>query len=289
MILGVYGASGLGTEYENLAEVINEQENRWESIVFVDDDPNNTKYICDILTSAEAVVQSPVVKGTSVTFAYKAPSASSVKLAGSFNNWAQVSMAKNAYGIWTTTVNNIAPGIHTYKFIANNDWVTDPVNPWIMADSDNNENSAFIVLDPNAVDTNEITVKIHYARTDGNYSGWNTWMWGLTFPSGQYDLKNEDGHMTATVKVPGRSTQSISYIIRHSTTANAWHNQEYGERRVDLSDIVSGTVHCYVNSGEYSTVRVLDTDVIQKNKISSVKFNKILYFLKAPNRLLNSW
>lgn len=39
MILGVYGASGLGTEYENLAEVINERENRWESIVFVDDDP----------------------------------------------------------------------------------------------------------------------------------------------------------------------------------------------------------------------------------------------------------
>ena len=39
MILGIYGASGLGTEYEQLAEVINEQQNRWESIVFVDDDP----------------------------------------------------------------------------------------------------------------------------------------------------------------------------------------------------------------------------------------------------------
>lgn len=39
MVLGVYGASGLGTEYENLAEVINEAQHRWDEIVFVDDTP----------------------------------------------------------------------------------------------------------------------------------------------------------------------------------------------------------------------------------------------------------
>lgn len=39
MILGVYGAGGLGTEYENLAEVINSVQHRWESFVFIDDDP----------------------------------------------------------------------------------------------------------------------------------------------------------------------------------------------------------------------------------------------------------
>ncbi len=240
---------------------------------YADEDTANTKYNCDILTSAEAVAQSPVVNGTSVTFAYKNASASSVKLAGSFNNWTQVSMTKNAYGVWSTTVTGIAPGIHTYKFIVGSDWITDPVNPWIMAGSDSNQNSAFIVLDPNAVDTNEITVKIHYARPDGSYSGWNAWLWGLTFPSGQYDLKNEDGHMTATVKVPGRSTHAVYYILRHSTAENAWESQEFGERKVDLSDIVSGTVHCYVNAGDFSVVRVLDTDVVQRNKISSVKFD----------------
>lgn len=39
MVLGIYGASGLGTELESLAERINEVENRWDDYVFIDDDP----------------------------------------------------------------------------------------------------------------------------------------------------------------------------------------------------------------------------------------------------------
>lgn len=39
MVLGIYGASGLGTEYETLAVLINEETPRWEDIVFIDDTP----------------------------------------------------------------------------------------------------------------------------------------------------------------------------------------------------------------------------------------------------------
>lgn len=39
MILGIYGASGLGTEFDCMADLINEAEHRWEDIVYVDDDP----------------------------------------------------------------------------------------------------------------------------------------------------------------------------------------------------------------------------------------------------------
>ena len=39
MVLGIYGASGLGTEFESLARRINEDFDRWEDIVFVDDAP----------------------------------------------------------------------------------------------------------------------------------------------------------------------------------------------------------------------------------------------------------
>ena len=39
MVLGIYGASGLGAEFLSLAEKINEEQNKWESIIFVDDDP----------------------------------------------------------------------------------------------------------------------------------------------------------------------------------------------------------------------------------------------------------
>lgn len=39
MILGIYGAGGLGAEFSGLAEAINEAQNKWERILFVDDTP----------------------------------------------------------------------------------------------------------------------------------------------------------------------------------------------------------------------------------------------------------
>lgn len=39
MVLGVYGASGLGTELAGLAERINMETPRWDEIIFVDDSP----------------------------------------------------------------------------------------------------------------------------------------------------------------------------------------------------------------------------------------------------------
>lgn len=37
MILGIFGAGGLGREVLELAKIINEKDNRWEDIVFIDD------------------------------------------------------------------------------------------------------------------------------------------------------------------------------------------------------------------------------------------------------------
>lgn len=45
MVLGIYGASGLGTEFESLARRINEDFDRWEDIVFVDDAPEKNGQI----------------------------------------------------------------------------------------------------------------------------------------------------------------------------------------------------------------------------------------------------
>ena len=38
MVLGIYGASGLGMELETVATLVQGQQNRWEDIVFIDDD-----------------------------------------------------------------------------------------------------------------------------------------------------------------------------------------------------------------------------------------------------------
>ncbi len=54
MILGIYGASGLGREVEIIARKINEIENRWERIVFIDDN--------DMITEVMGVPSCPFAK-----------------------------------------------------------------------------------------------------------------------------------------------------------------------------------------------------------------------------------
>ena len=117
---------------------------------------------------------------------------------------------------------------------------------------------------------NTVTVKLHYHRTDRNYTGWNFWIWRLGMTSRQYDLAWDGDHMSATVVVPGRSTGYISFIPRYSTAGNNWAAQEYGERRVDLSDVVSGTVHCHIYAGNYHTQLKMGADAVCANKLSSV-------------------
>lgn len=120
---------------------------------------------------------------------------------------------------------------------------------------------------------NTITVKLHYHRPDRNYTGWNFWVWGLGMTSCQYELAWEGDHKCATVTVPGRATGYISFIPRYSTVSNNWAAQEYGERRVDLSDVVCGTVHCHIYAGQFQTQRSFGEDAVCANKLSSVKLD----------------
>ena len=139
---------------------------------------------------------------------------------------------------------------------------------------------------PSCDKNNTITVKLHYHRSDRNYTGWNFWIWGLGMTSRQYDLAWEGDHMSATVVVPGRSTGYVCFIPRYSTAGNNWAAQEYGERRVDLSDIVCGTVHCHIYSGNYHTQLRMGRDAVCANKLSSVKLdydhNRILITSVKP-------
>ena len=87
----------------------------------------------------------------------------------------------------------------------------------------------------------QITVKLHYLRADGNYTGWNAWMWTLKQGGKQYELVKEGSEMVATVKVDGYTTGSVSFILRKGN----WEEQEFNERRIDVSTVAAGTVHYY--------------------------------------------
>jgi hypothetical protein len=76
-----------------------------------------------------------------VEFTYHDPSAFSVSLAGTFNNWdAQaLAMLKDDEGTWRV-VTDLPPGRYEYKFVVNgNDWMADPDNPKVVGDYGNSE------------------------------------------------------------------------------------------------------------------------------------------------------
>ena len=231
------------------------------------DDDGTTKYYADIVDNAESIAISPVVNDTSVTFAYKNTNASSVSVAGTFNEWNTTAnlMTKNEYGVWSTTIENLSAGVHQYKFVVDGSWITDPLNSWIETEESGNQNSAFLISDPNN-DTNKVTINIHYSRSDNDYEDWNAYVWTSEW-SKQYDL---DENHVATIQVDGRATQSVSFKMRKSVGTNLWVKEE-GEVKVSLGNIVSGTIDVYTGNG--STSQKLGADIVYDNKISDIQLD----------------
>ena len=121
------------------------------------------------------------------------------------------------------------------------------------------------------VDTNKVTVKLHYSRPDKNYTGWNAWLWSDGMGGAAYDFVNENGEMVATITVDGRSEMKVNYIIRKGN----WEAKDVdADQSIDISDIVSGTVHFYVTSGVAGGTRILGADAIKGSKIVSSMYDR---------------
>jgi len=228
------------------------------------------KYNAAIVDDPSVIVISPVVDGSSVTFNYGG-SAQSVSVAGSFNGWKQTAMTKNAEGVWTYTATDLEAGNYEYKFVVDGEnWILDPMNANVATDTDGNQNSAFYILsDSDTEDDNTITVNIHYTRADGNYDGWNLWVWGSNMGGHQVDFTSTDanGAKVATIVLEdARAYQDISFKERLSVEGNEWKDQGSSDRSIDLATVVSGTIDYYLPEGTC----VFGDDVIRKNKVSSV-------------------
>ncbi|MEK3876211.1 type I pullulanase [Paenibacillus sp. FSL M7-0420] len=75
-------------------------------------------------------------------------------------------------------------------------------------------------------------VEVHYDRPDGDYRGWNLWVWGTGIQDGQRDFQYmEEDHAVARIEVlPGTST--IGYILR----LNDWEEKDgTADRFIDCS------------------------------------------------------
>jgi len=116
---------------------------------------------------------------------------------------------------------------------------------------------------------NEITVKLHYSRPDGDYAGWNAWMWTLTKGGQDYAFSQKEEDRIATMVVDGYTTTVINFIVRKGQ----WETQEFAERQIDVSTVLSGTVHCYVTSGKETVKVLLGDDVVLANKLLSCELD----------------
>lgn len=81
-----------------------------------------------------------------VHFKLEAPTATTVSLAGDFNNWAPTyHMKRSEPGVWTIVI-PLTPGVHDYSFIIDGSkWVPDPAAP-AMADGFGGMNSRISVI-----------------------------------------------------------------------------------------------------------------------------------------------
>ena len=113
-----------------------------------------------------------------------------------------------------------------------------------------------------------VQIKIHYAREDGNYEGWNVFQWG-----GIEATAFEVGEDEAVATIYANSNPgSIGFIVRYSTADNEWADREQavlndGNRMVEdafpeLSNVKSGTIHVYVKSGDLGTTAEAGDDVV---------------------------
>lgn len=114
----------------------------------------------------------------------------------------------------------------------------------------------------------ELVLKLHYHREDGNYTGWDAWLWEEGGDGAAYAFEEEDGEMVATKEITPGIT-SVGFIIR---TAD-WAKDIDADQFIDISEMVSGTVHIYVESGVEGYTKEYGEDAVTGTKLSKARYD----------------
>lgn len=104
----------------------------------------------------------PTMSDGIVHFAYDAPDADAVYLAGTFNAWdgTALAMEQDEDGLWRADI-PLSVGFHEYKFVVGDSWLPDPANP---ASVTNNYGESNSILYVNAV--GEVELRTNEGETD---------------------------------------------------------------------------------------------------------------------------
>ncbi|MDE7262571.1 MAG: type I pullulanase, partial [Oscillospiraceae bacterium] len=119
-----------------------------------------------------------------------------------------------------------------------------------------------------AEEAGDLVLKLHYHREDGSYDGWDVWLWEVGGEGGGFPFAEEDGEMVAT-KVVTPGVTSVGFIVR----TEDWTKDFDGDQYIDISEMVSGTVHIYVESGVEGFTKEYGDDVVLGVKLRSAVYN----------------
>ncbi len=115
----------------------------------------------------------------------------------------------------------------------------------------------------------EVVLKIHYHRDDGDYETWSSvWLWGDGMDGDQYYFEEEDGEMVATMEVPTGCT-SVGFIVR----TEDWGKDIEDDQYIDITEVVSGTVDVYIESGVAGYTMEYSDDVATGLKLKNASYN----------------
>ena len=115
----------------------------------------------------------------------------------------------------------------------------------------------------------DLILKLHYHREDGVYDNWTVWLWELGGGDAiDAPLVEEDGDMVATMTVTPGIT-SVGFIVRMPD----WTKDMDMDQFIDVSEMVSGTVHIYVESGVEGYTKEYGGDAVLGTKLRSAVYN----------------
>jgi len=112
---------------------------------------------------------------------------------------------------------------------------------------------------PVAADEYAVTIRLHYHRSDGNYEGWELWIWdmdGITQLEPPYELVVDEANGDAVCEFQVKTgTSKIGYIVRKE----GWTYKDVSyDQHINITGVVSGTVDFYVESGVHTQSSATD-------------------------------
>ena len=125
----------------------------------------------------------------------------------------------------------------------------------------------------------DITIKVHYYRQDGQYDPWEVHMWNgvesldATRKFELEDIEYEGTVYGATATYYADADDSwCGFIIKKPD----WTKDPDGDRKIDISDVTSGTVHVYAKTGSSLEDFIVDKSEAEVGaKITSAVYDSI--------------